>query len=129
MQAQVELAAEHGRDRALLGQPRERVRDEREDVELHQLREPLRHLDPAAGDVDDADAVLDHREQHPGVELEHVVRDTGRHGLHGSERTAGLLHDLQPDELERVVLVLAGGGQIAALDLQDRAALDRAARP
>src|SRR5258708_6815648 len=33
---QVELVPEHRRDRPLLGQPRERVRDEREDVELHQ---------------------------------------------------------------------------------------------
>ena len=36
VQPQVELAAENRRDGALLGQPGERVRDEREDIELHQ---------------------------------------------------------------------------------------------
>ena len=40
-QAQVELVAEHGRDGPLLGQPRERVRDQGEDVEL-QRRPPPR---------------------------------------------------------------------------------------
>jgi hypothetical protein len=35
VQAQVELSAEDGRDRPLLGEPRERMRYEREDVELH----------------------------------------------------------------------------------------------
>src|SRR3954463_1851700 len=40
VQAQIELAAEDGRDRPLLGQPREGVWHEREDVELHQPANP-----------------------------------------------------------------------------------------
>ena len=34
-QPEVELGPEHRRERALLGHPPERVRDEREDVDLH----------------------------------------------------------------------------------------------
>src|SRR5439155_6751949 len=37
---EVELSTEHGGDRPLFGQPRERMRDEREDVELHQSANP-----------------------------------------------------------------------------------------
>ncbi len=44
---------------------------------------------------------------------------------HASERAAGLLHHLQSDELEGVVLVLPGRRQVGPLDLEDRAALDR----
>ena len=32
-QAELELSAEHGRERALLGEPGERMRDEREDID------------------------------------------------------------------------------------------------
>src|SRR5207248_7386555 len=39
-EAEVELVPEDGRHRPLLGEPRERVRDEREDVELHQSTNP-----------------------------------------------------------------------------------------
>ena len=43
-----------------------------------------------------------------------------------SERAPVLLHDLEADQLERVVLVLVGRRQLVALDLERRAALDRA---
>jgi hypothetical protein len=38
-EAQIELGAEHGGDRALLGLPREGVRKQGEDVDLHRLRD------------------------------------------------------------------------------------------
>ena len=38
-EAQLELGAEHGSERPLLGEPGERVREEREDVELHRAKE------------------------------------------------------------------------------------------
>ena len=38
-EAQIELRAEHRRDRALLGQPREGVRKQGEDVDLHRVRD------------------------------------------------------------------------------------------
>ena len=118
-EAQVELAAEHRRDRALLGQPGERVRDEREDVELHQSANPaattsMRRASRSTLRMQSSTI----GSEHPGVELEHVVRDTGDHVRDRSERAAVLLHDLEPDELERVVLVLAGRRQRVALDLE-----------
>ena len=69
-------------------------------------------------EIDVADAVLDHRQQHAAVELEHVVRDTRGHDLDRSERATGLLHDFEPDQLKGVVLVLGGRRQRVPLDLE-----------
>src|SRR5581483_268513 len=82
--------------------------------------------DAAPGEVDRAHALLDHRQEQLVRELEHVVRDSGGHGLDGSEHAAVLLHHLEPDELEHVVLVLLRGRQVGALHLERRPARDRA---
>ena len=69
-EAQVELAAEDGRDGALLGQPREGVRNQCEDVDLHEglgrlvgLVEPGRDNDSPRLEIDLPHAGLDEREQ------------------------------------------------------------------
>ena len=68
-EAQVELRAEHGRQRALLGQPAEGVRNQGEDVDLHRAIEVTRRANPAGDDdparreVDLADARLVHRQR------------------------------------------------------------------
>ena len=78
---QLELGAEHGRERPLLGHPRERVRNLGEDVEAHSsgrllvgVREAAGDEDPARFEVDVEHARVDERQQRAGVELEHVVR-------------------------------------------------------
>src|SRR5712671_3881310 len=52
---------------------------------------PGRDHDPAVREIDHADAVLHHREGKPGVELQHVVGNTGDHVGHRAEQVASLL--------------------------------------
>src|SRR5207253_4399366 len=115
-QPQVELSAEHACNRPLLGQPGEGMRNESEDVELHRatrgrlasVRETPRDNDSARGEIDVEDAVLDHGQEETRIELEDVVRRSGRHVAHMPEHAAVLFLDAQADELEDVVLALAG---------------------
>ena len=112
-EAQVDLGAEHGRERTLLGQPTEGVRNKGEDVDLHSgsVRETGGDVDCACAQVDLADALLVHGQEDPGVELEDVVRDARRDLLHRAEPAAALLDDLEADELEDVEAVVLGLGQ------------------
>ena len=96
------------------------MRDEREDVELHQSANPSATTMRRAVEIDTEDAVLDHRQQHTVADLQDVVGDTREHVRHGSERAAVLLHDLEPEQLERVVLVVLGRRQLGTLHFQLR---------
>src|SRR2546430_8485503 len=57
-------------------------------------------------EIDFAHAGLDEREGESGIEVEHVVRNAGRHLGDPAEHAAALLLDLETDELEGVVLAL-----------------------
>src|SRR5215831_18250343 len=64
-----------------------------------------RDKDTSSSEVDVAYARLDQREQEAAVERDRVVRDAGLDRDHPSEPAVGFLDHLQPDELERVVLI------------------------
>ena len=104
--------AEHGRDRTLLGEPREGVRNEGEDVDLQKeagSEKPGRDKDtPSSRSMSRTQRSTSGRSTR--LELEDVVGHAGIHVPRG--RGPGrLLDDLEPDELEGVVLVLLGGGR------------------
>src|SRR2546429_9451220 len=91
-------------------------------------------------EIDFAHAGLDEREGESGIELEHVVRNAGRHLGDPAEHAAALLLDLETDELEGVVLALhrrrqrparpgkAGAARRLAVDPDHRAAARAALR-
>ena len=90
-EAKVDLGAEHRRERPLLGEPPEGVRNQREDVDLQGrlrlavVREAGCNDNCARSEVDPADALLVHRQGDAGVELEHVVRHPWCDLLHSAE--------------------------------------------
>ncbi len=109
---EIELGAEHGRDRPALANPVESGRNEREDVEAHrQSRLPVvresgcDHNSPLR-ELNLANAVLDEGQEQAAVELEDVVRDAGDHAHDGSEPRAVLAEGLEPDEVTDVVRAL-----------------------
>src|SRR5204863_9897190 len=67
-------------------------------------------------------ALLDHRQQEAGVELEHVVGNARRDVRDGPEHRPALLRHLEAHELEDVVLVLAGRRERAARHFERRPA-------
>jgi hypothetical protein len=77
-------------------------------------------------EVDREHAILDERERESGVELEYVVRHTRGDVLHATERTAALLFDREPDELEDVVLAVSRRRQLGSRHREDRASHCRA---
>ena len=93
------------------------------------LRVAGRDNDSALARLDRADAVLVHRQQQPGVELEHVVRDPRRDVCDPAETPPALLDDLEADELEDVVLVLLRRWQRRPRDLEERTACDGPLEP
>src|SRR5262245_34354411 len=78
--------------------------------------------DAAFVEIDLPHAVLDHRQCEARVQLEHVVGDPGGDVDDRPESFAVLLVHAQPDELEDVVLVLAGRRERRAWDLERSAA-------
>ena len=76
------------------------------------VRETRRHDDPPLHEVNIADAVLDEREQQPGVELERVVCDTGQDISDDTQPLAFRLDDLEPYEVGHVVRTLLGRRQL-----------------
>ena len=126
---QVELPPEDGRDRALLGEPREGVRNRSEDVELQKALSRLVGLVEAALDNDCARVKVDYahagrheRQQKSGVEHEHVVRDSRRDVRDPPQQVAAVLDDVEADELEDVVLALGGRRERAILTVTDLSA-------
>ena len=100
---QLELGAENGGERPLLGHPRECVRNLGEDVETQSrsrllvgVREAAGDEDPARVEVDVEHAALDERQQQAGVEREHVVGGTVLHLGDSTERAAAFLLDGRP---------------------------------
>src|SRR5262249_60718343 len=88
--------------------------------------EAARYDDFACREVDPADAVLHHRQGEARIELEHVVRDTRRDVGDAPERSAALLLDLEPDELEHVVRALRRVRERRRRNAQRRATRNRA---
>ena len=80
-------------------------------------------------ELDGEDAGRDERQEHAVPEVEGVVRRAGDDILDPPEGAAALLDHLEPDELEGVVLVLGGGRQRLARDLEHGATLDAAVDP
>ena len=102
------------------------MRNEREDVEPHQLaRSPAATVIRPRLEVDRPHAVLDDRQQHARCRAR--ARRSRRPG-HGLARARAARPPSSttssPIELEGVVLVLLGRRQRVALDLERRAALD-----
>src|SRR5438094_7988289 len=81
-------------------------------------RETTRDEDPAPFEVDVEHAGVDERERDFRIELEDVVTEPRLDRGHAAELAAALLLDGDPDELERVVLVLARLRQLRARDAQ-----------
>ena len=90
-QAELELGTEHGSDRTLLGEPGERVWDEREDIDAQGGRrlaigcESRLHKDSTSLEIDLLDARVDERQREPRVELEDVVGGAARDLGHQAE--------------------------------------------
>ena len=92
LEPQLELGAENGGNRPLLGHPGEGVRDLGEDVEAHGRRGLLVGVREAAGDETGLrrdrprHAGVDERQQETGVELERVVGGAVVHVSDSTER-------------------------------------------
>ena len=118
-EAQLELGAEHGREGPLLGQPRERMRDEvktsmHRGVRLPVVAKPGREQRFAPRRGRPPHAGLDEREQQAGVELEHVVRGAWRTSRDDAERAAPLLLDARGRRARRRSTRPRSGGGSAA---------------
>src|SRR2546423_11730922 len=73
-------------------------------LRLARLYETGRDDDASGLEIVFADALPHHRQREAGVELENVVRHTGRHVRNRSQLSAALLLHPPPDDLEDVVL-------------------------
>ncbi len=112
---QVELAAEHRGERALLRQPREGRRNEREDIEAQRSQSGSEkpgatRIRPASSSTASTHAATSGSSS-PVAEVERVVRRAGDDVLDAPEGAPALLDHLEPDELEGVVLALVGRRQ------------------
>ena len=72
---------------------------------------PAADKDTPRIEIDGQDTRLDQREQDAVAEVERVVRGAGEHVGDTPEAAPALLDDLEPDELEDVVLALLGRRQ------------------
>ena len=82
--------------------------------DLASVGKAARDVDSARVEVHLPDAGADERQQQSRVELEHVVGRAGDDRGDSPERPPALLLDREADELELVLLVLAGGRQLVA---------------
>src|SRR6185503_12572928 len=69
-------------------------------------------------EVDVAYSVLDERDEPAVVELDIVVRGARMHLHDPTERCSLLVDRPKPDELEHVIAVRLGGGQLGSVDRQ-----------